>query len=263
MYKLFLDFGHGGSDTGAISNGLIEKNINLVTGLECKKVLAANGVKVATSRLDDRYVGLKERAEMANAWGADYFISIHYNSGGGDGVEVIHSIIGGKGEKLAKAVVNSINKVVGQNLRAKSTYSKSGVDGRDYYAVIRETNMDAIIIECGFIDSPDRILFDTSQKQQMMGAAIAYGILDYLGITIKETVPIPKKYFVRTGDFLAKNGLEMHNLTNRYFYDIERIYVNPKGTYLYFETQYLSKEKCNEIINRLAKDNLYASIVER
>lgn len=78
-----------------------------------------------------------------------------------------------------------------------------------------------------------------------------------------ETIIQPtKRYFVRTGDFLATNGLEINSLKSKYFNDIERLYVNPRGEYLYFETQYLSKDKCNEIINRLSEDNLYASVLE-
>jgi N-acetylmuramoyl-L-alanine amidase len=184
--KIFLDFGHGGSDSGAVSNGLLEKNMNLTTGLECKKVLEYNGIEVKTSRIDDRAVELSERSNMANSWGADYFVSIHYNAGGGDGVEVIHSINGGKGEVLAKAIVSAINKETGQNLRPRATYSRTGSNGKDYYAVIRGTKMSAVIVECGFIDSADRALFDTVEEQKKMGRAIAYGILNYLGINIKE-----------------------------------------------------------------------------
>ncbi|WP_017413479.1 N-acetylmuramoyl-L-alanine amidase [Clostridium tunisiense] len=184
--KIFLDFGHGGSDSGAVSDGLVEKNMNLTTGLECKRVLEQHGIEVGASRMDDRYVGLSERANMANSWGADYFVAIHHNSGGGDGVEVIHSIRRGKGEALAKAIVNAINRETGQNLRPIPTYSRTGSDGRDYYAVIRETSMDAIIVECGFIDNGDRVLFDTVEEQQKMGRAIAYGILEHLGIAVNK-----------------------------------------------------------------------------
>ncbi|EQB89611.1 N-acetylmuramoyl-L-alanine amidase [Clostridium punense] len=198
--KIFLDFGHGGSETGAVSNGLVEKNMNLTTGLACREVLQQYGIDVRSSRTDDRYVGLNERANMANSWGADYFVSIHYNSGGGDGIEVIHSIYRGKGETLAKAIVNAVNRDTGQNLRPTPTYSRTGSDGKDYYAVIRETSMDAIIVESGFIDSGDRVLFDTPEKQKSMGRAIAHGILDHLGISYEEenNNTVEPQYYVET-----------------------------------------------------------------
>lgn len=184
--KIFLDPGHGGSDPGAVAYGLVEKEMNLTTSLECKRVLEYHNVEVRISRTDDRFVSLSERARMANSWGANYFVSIHYNAGGGDGAEAIHSIYRGLGEHLATAVVRAINNEVGQNLRAKPTYSRVGSDGRDYYAVIRQTKMEAIIVECGFIDSEDRYYFDSSEEQKKMGKAIAYGILRHLGIQIKE-----------------------------------------------------------------------------
>lgn len=205
--KIFLDFGHGGADWGASEYGLVEKVMNLVTGLECKRVLLSYGIQIMTSREIDKSVSLQERVRMANAWGADYFISIHYNAGGGDGVESIHSIFMGKGEALAKAVVAAINKHTGQNLRPRATYTKVGDDRKDYYAVIRGTNMDAIIVESGFIDSEDRYLFDTPEEQRAMGRAIAYGVLDFLGIAIKNetpvAVPVPgAKYGTVTADVL-------------------------------------------------------------
>lgn len=191
--KIFLDFGHGGTDWGANEFGLIEKVMNLITGLECKEILQKYDIEVMTSRDIDKTVSLAERVRMANAWGADYFISIHYNAGGGDGVESIHSIYMGKGEQLAKAVVSSINKHTGQNLRPRATYSKVGSDKKDYYYVIKYTNMDCIIVESGFIDSEDRYLFDTQEEQKAMGRAIAYGILNFLGIAlIEEKQPVPQ-----------------------------------------------------------------------
>lgn len=255
--KIFLDFGHGGSDSGAVSNGLVEKTMNLVTGLECKKVLESNGIEVATSRLDDRYVDLSERARMANAWGANYFVSIHYNSGGGDGVEAIHSISGGKGEALAKAVVNSINKRTAQNLRGKPTYSRIGSDGKDYYAVIRETNMDSIIVESGFIDSADRALFDTPQEQQAMGKAIAYGILDFLGVA-----PTDNKttyYRIVTGGFSSLDNLNV--AINNYFKGIN-IYIKlDRNNNYYIETgDFNSREEANNFAQKFAKDKYYYEI---
>lgn len=187
MAKAHIDFGHGGTDSGAVSNGLVEKNMTLTTGLECRRVLMAHGVLVNLSRYTDETVSLSERVSMANNWGADIFVSIHYNAGGGDGVEAIHSIYNGVGQALAKKVVETINEETGQNLRPRATYSKIGADKKDYYFVIKHTRMDAIIVEGGFIDSNDRFAFDTVDEQKRFGVAIAHGILKHLGIAIKDS----------------------------------------------------------------------------
>lgn len=188
MSKIFLDFGHGGSDSGAVSGGLVEKNMNLVTGLECKEVLEQYGVEVKLSRGSDIYVSLGERVSMANNWRADYFVSCHYNAGGGDRGEVIHSIYRNKGLSLANSIAAAM-KSEGQD--TMKVYEKRDQDNKDYYYVIKNTRMDAVIVEGGFIDNAvDRQLFDTVEKQKAMGRAIAYGILDYLGIAIKKGKPI-------------------------------------------------------------------------
>lgn len=204
--KIFLDAGHGGSDSGAVAFGLVEKKMNLVTVLECSNVLKQHGLEIKLSRDEDKELGISTRTNLANKWGADYFVSIHYNAGGGDGVEAIHSVYCGNGEKLAKKIVSSINLNTGQNLRPRATYYKVGSGNKDYFGVIRETKMNAIIVECGFIDSNDRILFDTIQEQKSMGRAIAIGILNHLGIEIKPLDQLQPKtstlYGIVTADVL-------------------------------------------------------------
>lgn len=201
MSKIFLDFGHGGSDSGAVSGGLVEKNMNLVTGLECKEVLEQYGVEVKLSRGSDIYVSLGERVRMANAWGANYFVSIHHNAGGGDRGEVINSICRGKGLELAMSISNAM-KALGQD--TVKVYEKRGQDNKDYYYVIKNTKMDAVIVEGGFIDNAvDRQLFDTVEEQKAMGRAIANGILNHLGIAIKQCNPQQNiQYGVVTADVL-------------------------------------------------------------
>lgn len=185
--KIFLDFGHGGSDSGAVSGALIEKAMNLITGLECKDILEQYDIEVMTSRDIDKTVSLAERVRMANEWGADYFVSIHYNAGGGDRGEVIHSIYRNKGLALANSIAASM-KSSGQD--TMKIYERRGQDNKDYYYVIKNTRMDAVIVEGGFIDNAvDRQLFDTVEEQKAMGRTIAHGILNHLGIAITQSKP--------------------------------------------------------------------------
>lgn len=251
MSKVFLDFGHGGSDNGASSGGLVEDSMTLVTGLECKNVLEDHGVFVKTSRESDVYVGLSERAAMANYWVADYFVSIHYNAGGGDGIEVIHSKWNGKGLELAKAIVNAVCKETGQNARPRPTYSKVGSDGKDYFAVIRETNMDAIIVECAFIDSVDRAIVDTIEEQKAMGKAIALGILNHLGISytpsnnVSSSNKIEPEYYVETSyinqEAYANSIANFFNAKDIKF----QLKHDSKGVFI--QTMHMKLDKCKTI----------------
>ena len=85
-----LDAGHGGSDSGAVYNGRLEKNDNLRITLAVGERLARSGERVLYTRTDDSTVDLTYRSTMANSAGATYFVSFHRNSAStvGRGVEV-------------------------------------------------------------------------------------------------------------------------------------------------------------------------------
>jgi len=183
MAKVFLDYGHGGSDSGAVGNGVVEKTANLVTGLSCTAELRRHGVTVNEARTTDIFVSLDARTSKANSLGVDYFVSIHHNAGGGDRGEGIHSIYRGKGQALANSILDEMAAELGQQ---KKVYEKRGTDNKDYYHVIRNTNMDAVIIEVCFLDNKlDVQIADTEVEQQRNGVVIAHGILKHFGIAIK------------------------------------------------------------------------------
>lgn len=85
MAKIFIDPGHGGSDPGAVGNGIQEKDITLRIATMIRDMLVSEyeDVTVRMSRTSDETVSLSERSNAANAWGADYFVSVHVNAGGG------------------------------------------------------------------------------------------------------------------------------------------------------------------------------------
>ena len=81
-YTLVIDAGHGGKDAGALGFISKEKNINLAIALAFGKLVEQNcpDVKVIYTRKADVFVGLDERAKIANRNKADLFVSIHTNS---------------------------------------------------------------------------------------------------------------------------------------------------------------------------------------
>jgi len=189
-YIVCLDAGHGGSDPGASYGNLIEKNIVLVAALTCRNVLKEHGVQVILTRTTDTYVRLSQRAQIANNARANYFVSIHCNAGGGDRGEVISSIYRGKGLELSNKIAAEM-KAIGQD--TVKQYDKKGDGGTDYYAVIRETNMDAVIVECAFLDNTtDNQIIDTIAEQEAFGVAIAKGILKHLGMITEVSKPTPE-----------------------------------------------------------------------
>lgn len=183
--KVYVAAGHGGNDPGAVGNGMKEKDLTLSIAKHCQAYLKANGVTVRMSRTTDIDPGLNWRASDANKWGADLVVEIHINAGGGDGIEVYHSIVGGKGKTLAKNIENEV-KEIGQNSRGLKT--KKNADGQDYLGIIRMTNAPAVLVECAFIDTKkDIAIIDTPAEQKTFGEAIAKGILKTLGLPAGDT----------------------------------------------------------------------------
>jgi N-acetylmuramoyl-L-alanine amidase len=77
-----IDPGHGGKDPGAVgATGLREKDVVLDIGQRLAQLLSTRlGLKVIFTREDDTFIPLSERTKMANAQGADLFLSIHANA---------------------------------------------------------------------------------------------------------------------------------------------------------------------------------------
>lgn len=178
--KVFISAGHGGSNPGAVGNGFKEKDLNLSIALACGNYLKARGVEVQMSRTKDEDDDLGQEIRESNAFNPDVTVSIHNNAGGGDGIEVWHSIAGGTGKILANNILSEVVKI-GQNSRGAKT--KKGSGGKDYYGFIRETKAPAVIVECAFVDNAKDIqIINTESKRVTMGEAIAKGILKTLGL---------------------------------------------------------------------------------
>ena len=79
--KVILDAGHGGTtDPGAVYQGRQEKNDNLRMALAVGQILNDHGVDVGYTRVQDVYQSPLQKAQMANNWDADYFVSFHRNA---------------------------------------------------------------------------------------------------------------------------------------------------------------------------------------
>ena len=206
--KVFIGVGHGGSDPGAVANGFRESDLNLSIALACQDELVRHGVLTKMSRIKDESDPLSEEIKECNAFNPDYAVEIHNNGGGGDGIEVFHSINGGKGATLATNIIAEVKKI-GQNSRGAKTRKNSS--GGDYYGWIRSTKAPAVIVECAFVDNKTDIqIIDTKDEQIVMGKAIAKGILKTMGVAYKEETKteVAKYYRVQVGAYRDKANAE-------------------------------------------------------
>ena len=192
---VILDYGHGGSDSGAVTGKHIEKVYNLDTGKTCKEELEKYGVTVYETRKGDEYLSISQRCAIAKKYkNVDYMISIHHNSGGGDRGECIHSIFGAKGKELAEVISKELE-VIGQT--TVKVYDRK-YKGNDYYGIIRGTTIPTVITEVAFLDNvKDVTICDTLEERQRNGRAIAHGILKKLNIPINDNSVATKSYKVK------------------------------------------------------------------
>ena len=77
---IVIDPGHGGSDSGAVGNGLKEKNVVLATSKKLGALLTKRGYRVLYTRSTDVFINLRSRTAFAAKRNADMFISIHANA---------------------------------------------------------------------------------------------------------------------------------------------------------------------------------------
>lgn len=203
--KVFIAVGHGGKDSGAVGNGLKEKDLNLAMGLACNEVLTRHGVTTLMSRTKDENDDVNAEVRECNAFNPDLAVAMHTNAGGGDGCEAWYHYGGGVGKTLAQNILDAVVSTTGQNSRGAKT--KKNAKGKDYYAFIRETKAPAVIFEAAFIDNKNDIaIIDTTAEQRLMGVAVAIGVLRALGIEYKPDTE--ERYIVRAGVFSVKANAE-------------------------------------------------------
>jgi N-acetylmuramoyl-L-alanine amidase len=154
-----IDPGHGGYDPGACAGGAQEKDITLHIGLQLRDLLRSSGFSVVMTRDADTSPGgykevnadLRERCRISNAAGADLFLSIHVNAGGGHGAEIYADGDGGPIAGLLRGIIDKVSTICGTHGQAV----RDGGTNDAGWRVITGTAADAMLLEIGFIDSTD------------------------------------------------------------------------------------------------------------
>jgi N-acetylmuramoyl-L-alanine amidase len=171
--------GHGGKDPGAIGKrGTREKDFNLDIALRLGEELEKLGQDVNYTRTKDEFVELNTIADKANKNKADLFVSIHCDSvedATVGGISTFHYPGSIKGKEYATKIQTELIKATGLKDR--------GVKEANY-AVLKNTNMPGVLIECGFISNPqEEILLMSTEYRDKVAKSIAYAI------TGKKSVP--------------------------------------------------------------------------
>ena len=275
-----LDAGHGGWDSGAVGNGLLEKDLTLKIAQYCRDELRQYaGVSVIMTRDSDASVTgvantsneLLARAQIARDNNASLFMSFHINSGGGTGAEIWiprqaswYSSFNELGESLGQDVLNRLASVglVSRgtkndyyDLNGKQLYYPDGSNA-DSLAVIRncrQYGIPAVLVEHGFIDNVyDAGLLANPFYLKRMGQADALAIAGQFGLS-KEAKPDPVVSEMRDG----KIKLSWDSVPNATKYAIAK--CNDDGT---FSTYTLDCTGTSFEIDGLENGSTYSFLVQ-
>ncbi len=171
---VIVDPGHGGKDSGAPGRGgVLEKDIVLSIGLQVASLLEKQGIQAILTRNSDYFVDLQPRVDITNRARADLFVSIHANSvDGRPDVNGLETYYYESGERLAHTIHSSI-------VQSISIHDR-GVRRARFY-VLRKNSIPAVLVETGFVTSPEEASKLASPAyQNQMASAIARGILQYI-----------------------------------------------------------------------------------
>lgn len=184
--KIYIDQGHNpqNPNAGAEGNGLREQDIVFRIGILLADLLRANpNFEVRLSRpTEQTQIGtsnttsLRQRVADANAWGADYFISLHTNASSipsATGIEAFAFSEASPAFELGEDILASLSSATGLNNR--------GMKVRSGLYVLRKTTMPSILVELGFITNPNdaRLM---SQQPQLFANGIYEGMLNYFNL---------------------------------------------------------------------------------
>ena len=204
--KIVIDAGHGGTDSGAVGNGIVEKDLTLKIATYIADRLRSLGADVTLTRDSDETLDPTERVRrVLNAYGNSkdvLVISNHINAGGGDGAEVIYALRGT--DVLPNLILNNL-KDEGQNIRKAYVRRLPSDSSKDYYFMLRNTgNTDALIVEYGFLDSKLDDVNQLKNNYRNYAEAVVKAVTEYLNIPYNIDISPSNEgiYSVVSGDTL-------------------------------------------------------------
>jgi N-acetylmuramoyl-L-alanine amidase len=209
VQTVVLDPGHGGHDKGQVSRYGCEKDFALDVARKLRPILQAKGLRVIMTREADYFVPLEVRAKIANAARNSIFVSIHFNATNDDpnatGFEIFSfTPRGAPSTSDGTAAASSVNMQPGSSVDAQSLALSAciyhsllghipeydrGIK-RARFAVLRLTNVPAVLIEGGFLtERGESKLIANKDWRAKMAGAIGIGIENYRALPVKKQPP--------------------------------------------------------------------------
>ena len=269
---IIVDAGHGGIDSGAIGNNLLEKDLNLQAAQYMYNRLKELGIPAKLVRDNDEYLPKEERVRriknLYNNSPNTLLISNHMNAGNGEGAEVVYSLK--NNSTLADLVLSNIGEK-GQIKR--KTYQRRLPENPnlDYYYILRETgNTEPILVEYGFIDN----INDSKKLKNNLNnyvEGVVKAITEYINYpyTPPGNNEVKDYYTVEKGDTLYSISrrynipvaelIRINNLTSNILSIGQKLYFTENNKNIYIvqkgDTLYSISRKFNISVNELKQLN--------
>lgn len=202
---LLMDAGHGGHDGGAEGNGLKEKDLTLAIALETERILLRDyvGIRVIQTRRTDKFLTLKQRTDMSNAYNADLFVSVHINSAKDATANGYESYI--SPYTSARSKLSHIHNALANYFKSNGIRDR-GLKELAFY-VLRWTKAPAILTENLFIVNPSEANF-LKNNVERIAEFHAIGIAKMLDLKGK-ALESPQTIDKTKEDKLMKKELEL------------------------------------------------------
>ncbi len=187
-----IDAGHGGEDSGAVANGLSEKDINLSIAKQLKEYLEISGYTVIMTRTEDKAIydssagtvrekkvsDMEKRRDIINSDENNILISIHQNKFEQpkySGAQMFYSGNDPASERLAQCIKNSVTSLLQPENRRECKKDEGSI------YILKTARVPAVIVECGFLSNPEEAkkLSDEGYRRKM-AFAVCCGFLDYM-----------------------------------------------------------------------------------
>ena len=181
---IFLDAGHGGRDSGAISKYFYEKDMNLILTQKLERILVSKGALVYMTRdgdydlskstINKKRDDLYRRVLMINSSHCDMYVSMHLNastSSRWNGIQIFYSSVIDENKHIAEVVTNTMKK----NMRNVRDVKKE-----NGYYMYSKLKVPGILVEAGFVsNSNDNYKIRQGKYQDIIVNNIALGIENY------------------------------------------------------------------------------------
>lgn len=202
---VIVDAGHGGTDPGASSGDIIEKDYTLKISNYMYNRFKELGIPTFITRTTDTTLNPTDRINTITPYvtsSDDIVISNHLNAGGGDGAEVVYALR--NDDTLAKSILDNIE-ATGQNIRKWYQRKLPSNSSKDYYYIIRNTSpAESVLVEYAFLDSTKDDRNQIKNDWEKWAEAVVKAVAEYKGYnyvapggnTVNDT------YTVQKGDSL-------------------------------------------------------------